>query len=439
MAKNKRKKKESLKKGLNSVKRIIQYKVGSFFRRIFWGIHLDRFQYRGDYIVHFLITGHTVPDIQDSNKWRSYKTERISRWKQFLLGYGDIKSYFSDITHGGWFKTGYSTKKPYGHIKVLSDAVLVVTIHNIDSASEAIFYAKKTSDELLSRLSLTHSHAWKNNVKSKDTGVSHYPYKGHLVRIAFKRPNGFNKRLRLYTTHTGTQVCGPKYYGKDWNDPTAEKFFEDISKFRDPVFEMALHYLYPSEQNRSILDFAISDMKCIEVILNDIGSESNKFKKNLKIAKPILGISDEFEEKLQKLWEQRSKTGDIAHPRPAKTFQGWLGQRSMMQQYGGYTSSESVLLLMKYYHYKKKIYTVWVGDLYKGEKEYWSEVVNHHQTYSLNTDSTKQSVWKQKIKEYFADKHNVKQSKVTFLEPFTKEYPHSLDFQTKIFVDYEDE
>jgi hypothetical protein len=63
-----------------------------------------------------------------------------------------------------------------------------------------------------------------------------------------------------------------------------------------------------------------------------------------------------------------------------------------MHQYGGHSSSESVLLLMKYHDYKKKVFTIYVNDLFVDDEEYWSEVSNKHQTFSLSTLERKQTV-----------------------------------------------
>ena len=419
---------------------IYLYKIPAIFRRIFWGVHLEHFHKEGEYTYYFLITGHVVPHIDFKDRFREYKTIRIPVWKQKLLGFSEIKSYFGDTTHGGFYKTGYSVKEIYGNTKVLSDAVLKVTIKNINSASEALFYAEQTRNHVLSKLSLTYSHSYLNNVKTKNTGVSYYSYKGSLRRIGFRNKNGLvERRLRLYTTYTNTQILGPEYYTADWRDETADTFFEAISTFEDPVFMTALKYIYHVGARRSVLDFALNDMKSIEVILNNIGSESNTFAKNCKRAKTKLNLSDEFIENLKKLWEQRSKTGDIAHPRPEETYESWLQQRDTMQQYGGFSSSESVLLLLKYYQYKKKVFTVeiWRETEHTEPEEGVSEITNRHQTYVLQTSNKNKNVWKSSIKKYFAERFNIKQSKISFLTPFKETETAVPEKEIKVFVDFD--
>ncbi|MCK5588789.1 MAG: hypothetical protein KAI16_00575 [Candidatus Pacebacteria bacterium] len=414
----------------------IVYKIKFFFYELFKGTDITLNKYSGDFVIYFLLTGYVFPNKEYSFLRTKCEITRVSKWKQFLLGFGEIKTYFSMNLFDNYFKVGYSKKPTSSNIKIHSDVVLKIYIKDSFSENDAIEHAQKVSEELLSRLSLTYSYAWGKNVKSNGGGVSFYPYKSKLVRVSNIK-NNKEKRLKLYRSWGNLEICGPEYYSDDWKDDTAENFFEELYKFDNSVFMTALHYLYATVERGTMVEFALNNTKSIEVILNYVGNKKNDFKVNLGIAKEKLKLADLLCENLQRAWDDRSKFGNIAHSKHENLYHTQLSPTmGMNNNYYDLMSSSSTLLLLKFYQYIKNVYTIEVSSmfLYNDDENSWSSDAVDRNKFYLGTLEKKQSVWKLKIKEFISKELNIKKEQIQFLSSFVQKNKNLPNKETKIFI-----
>lgn len=207
-----------------------------------------------------------------------------------------------------------------------------------------------------------------------------YPYIYQIVKVYQLNEKGeeINCEFKL-TNHT---VMSPRRPEKnEWMDSKTESYLQKITDFKDLTLKRALKYLYRAEIGHMILDSpeksSLDHFKSMEIIIDSL-SQEKKFKDRLSETKEILKLSDEEERQINKLWEERSELGDIAHPSNLDQTERYANQFPIPSnvQYSGLRTSIAGNLILKYFEYKRGIFEVMIEDVFPGGMENTIGIVN---------------------------------------------------------------
>lgn len=307
----------------------------------------------------------------------------------------------------------YATYLPYiDPLKLKSNYVIVYDSYETD-VKMALGDAAKNIDRVCRYLSIGMLQDIKNSVGEKYANF--YPYLYQLVKIY--KLNIDNEEVDTRFKITNSSIRYPRRPEKNvWNDKKTVIFLKNIINLHDTTLERALKYLYRSSIGTMLLDspekVALDHFKSIEIIINSLSNKDN-FKDRLKEVKSILNLSDDDERKINVLWNERSKFGDIAHPSKIDQVERYPNQFPPLSnvRYTGLVDSIAGKICLKYYEYKRSIFTIDIERATIKSLEKRLGIVNHGSDsnhYIFFTEEKNKEFLENEIKRALIKELNVK-------------------------------
>jgi hypothetical protein len=151
-----------------------------------------------------------------------------------------------------------------------------------------------------------------------------------------------------------------------WMLPETPEFLNELFKFKDPIFNKALKYLYSSSVGHFRLEnyekIALDHFKSIELIVNTLVDKDKvkEFKKRAAKAAEILELTPEQIEEINKYWDARSN-GDIAHSDGndmSAFYPNQMPLPSNMNYPWSYLDRTARTVLLKYFSLRKRYFHV---------------------------------------------------------------------------------
>lgn len=238
--------------------------------------------------------------------------KQISFEEQNKRSFLPIQSVFSDDSLTRYYKTYASTLRYVDPVLIKSEYALVYDIEERDT-NAALGGAIRYFDKICRYLTLAYGKDFLGHTKSHSILE---PYLYQVNKIYFLDDDGNESDLE-FKLESGNMYLPNRPELGEWRHKDTQQFLEDIFAFHDEILERAIKYLYRSSIGNFVKDSpektVLDHFKSMEIIIDSLSSKE-KFKDRVDIAAKIISLTDGEKEKIKKLWDDRSKYSDTAHP-----------------------------------------------------------------------------------------------------------------------------
>ncbi|TSC72619.1 MAG: hypothetical protein G01um101438_336 [Parcubacteria group bacterium Gr01-1014_38] len=317
-----------------------------------------------NYRIYALVIG----EILRPGKLFDCEIKEMSFVEQEKRRFSPIESVFSG-RHGGDSKT-YATRLPYvDPMRIKSERVVVCDIDE-DDVKAALGGAIRRIERLCRFLSVAYVEDAKKNFRRERFGLTPYLYQ---VNKVYSLDTGGKELDAGFKLESDYVYLPNRPELNQWRHKETEKFLEDIFIFHDETLERAIKYLYRSSIGHFVGDSpekrALDHIKSIEIILNSLSSK-RKFEGKLNEAANKIDLTENEKEAIKKLWENRSRYGDVAHPSPFDQVERYPNQfplPSNVRYPGGIHDSIAINVCLKYFSYRRSLYVIDIEKPFRGE------------------------------------------------------------------------
>lgn len=363
------------------------------------------------YRIYALILGEVLPE----GVFFNCQIKKMSPKEQQMRKFAPIQATFSKESRH--YKTYVQCLNYFDPIKIKSRYVVVYDVEALNENS-ALGGAARSIDKLARYLSIANIED-ENKKRGKDLGYI-TPYIYQINKIYLLDDGG--KEVTLdYKLLSGFTYLPDRPELNNWRDKSTKDFLEELYNFHDEILERAIKYLYRSSIGHFLLDsnekIALDHFKSIEIIIDSL-SNKEKFREKLKEAGDKIGLSQDEKARINKLWEDRSKYGDVAHPSKfdeAERYPNQFPLPSNVRYSGSFLDPVAERVVFKYFKYKKRLYFIDIEEPFDEEHNNVISQVNpwwESNHLSFSTSENDKTKIKQIFKRELAKELNVSEKSI---------------------------
>ncbi|QQS60361.1 hypothetical protein IPN41_04610 [Candidatus Falkowbacteria bacterium] len=350
-----------------------------------------------NYRIYALIIG----EVLTPGKIFGCEIMKISFEDQRLKKFSPIQSIFSDDE----YVTYASTLLYVDPIRLKSEYVMIYDIKERDINS-AVGGAIRYFDKICRYLTVSYAQDFKNYTK-RNSILSPYLYQ--VNKISALDDEGVESDLK-FIVKSGIIYLPNRPELNIWRHADTQHFLENIFNFHDDILERTIKYLYRSSIGHFVKDspekIVLDHFKSIEVVINSLVKRGSFKKRVDKVAK-LIRLTDPEKEKIKKLWDERSKYSDTAHPSALDQTERYPNQFPLPSNVNfsyPINDSISVDVCIKYFLYKKSLFYIEIDYISPGDEETFGEVNAQWESNRLffSTTEKNKDKLKQKILENFS-------------------------------------
>ena len=369
------------------------------------------YQNKPNYRIYALVIGEVIKP----GKIFDCEIKNISFDEQRERSFSPIQSVFSEDSLTDYYKTYASSLKYIDPILIKSEYVIICDIEERDT-NAALGGAIRRIDKICRFLTLAYgkdflSHTKRNSILE--------PYLYQVNKIYSLDIDGNESDLE-FKLESGNMYLPNRPELAEWRHKDTQQFLEDIFNFHDEVLERSVKYLYRSAIGNFVKDspekIVLDHFKSMEIIIDSFSSNRD-FKKRVDRATEIIKLTDEEKEKIKKLWDERSKYSDTAHPSPYDQTERYPNQfplPSNVTYSYPYNDSIAVDVCSKYFLYKKHLFLIDINEPHFNREESLGEINSqwdsnhlHFETSEKNKENLKRKIKENFIKEYDIEEINI--------------------------------
>lgn len=370
-----------------------------------------QYQNKPNYRVYALVIG----EILKPGIFFDCIIKQIPFEEQNKHSFSPIQSVFSDDDSTQYYKTYASTLRYIDPVLIKSEYALIYDIEERDTRS-ALGGAIRYFDKICRFLTLAYGKDSLDHTKSHSILE---PYLYQVNKICSLDDDGNESDLE-FKLESGNMYLPNRPKLDKWRHKDTQQFLEDIFAFHDEILERSIKYLYRSSIGNFVKDspekIVLDHFKSMEIIIGSFFNKG-KFKDKVDKVAGIIFLTDEEKEKIKKLWDERSKYSDTAHPSVYDQTERYPNQFPLPSNVTfshPYNDPIAINVCLKYFLYKKHLFVIDIQDSTSDEGDILGEINAQWESNHLyfETSEKNKDKLKAKIRTNFIHKFNIKESDI---------------------------
>jgi len=369
------------------------------------------YQSKPNYRIYALVIG----EVLTPGKIFDCEIKKISFEEQKKRLFSPIQSVFSEDDITEYYKT-YASSLPYiDPVLIKSEYVIIYDIRELD-VNAALGGATRYFDKICRFLTFAYGKDFMSHTQ-RNSMLEPYLYQ---VNKIYSLDTGGNESNLEFKLESGNMYLPNRPELNKWRDKDTQQFLEDVFNFHDDVLERAIKYLYRSSIGNFVKDspekIVLDHFKSMEIIINSLSNKKD-FKARVDEVAKIINLTDKEKEKIKKLWDDRSKYSDTAHPSKFDQTERYPNQFPLPSNVTfsyPHNDSISVDVCLKYFLYKKNSFIIDIDEPHFDKVESFGEINSQWDSNHLyfETFEKNKERLKKKIKENSIKFFNIKESDI---------------------------
>jgi len=369
------------------------------------------YQNKPNYRIYALVIG----EVLKPGKLFDCEIKKVSFEEQKQRSFSPIQSIFSENDLTNYYKTYASSLRYVDPVLIKSEYVIICDIEESD-INAALGGSIRRIDKICRFLTLAYGKDFLNHTQ-RNSILEPYLYQVNKIYALDVKGNESDLEFKL---ESGNMYLPNRPELSEWRHKDTQQFLEDIFNFHDEILERAVKYLYRSSIGNFVKDspekIVLDHFKSMEIIIDSLSNKKD-FKNRVDEVAKIIFLTDLEKEKIKKLWDDRSKYSDTAHPSQYDQTERYPNQFPLPDNVSFsyfFNDSITVDVCFKYFLYKKNLFLVDIERPFSGTEENFGTVnaySNSNHLYFETSEKNKIEL-KKKIKEKFVKEFNIKESDI---------------------------